>query len=73
MADDSAMYDAAKARMEAHNAYYALSRDERAVVDAQRQEEAEKLSGLIYEEGGEWYRVTDPNKPMWHAPGWMPF
>ncbi|MNJ69151.1 hypothetical protein D3C77_654640 [compost metagenome] len=62
--------------MEAHNTYYALSRDERAVVDAQRQEEADRLSGLIYVEDGVEYRVSNPNKPlwsMWSVPGYTPF
>lgn len=73
IADDAAMHAAAKARMEAHNAYYSLSHAERAVVDAQRRDDADRLSGLIYEEDGIEYRVTNPNKPMWHLPGWTPF
>ncbi|MNG19702.1 hypothetical protein D3C84_1038900 [compost metagenome] len=76
MADDNAMHTAAVARWEAHNAYYALSHADRAMVDAQRQEEADRLSGYIYEEGGVEYRVGNPNKPLWclwHIPGYTPF
>lgn len=76
MADDAALYDAQEARLEAHRAYYALSREDRAVVDAQRQEEADRLSGLIYEEDGFEFRVTNPNKPLWstwNVTGCTPF
>lgn len=76
MADDAAVWDAQKARMEAHNAYYALSRADRAIVDAQRQEEADRLSGNIYMEDGIEYRVSNPGKPlwsMWSVPGYTPF
>jgi len=76
IADNRATRDAQQARLEAHNAYYAMSREERAIVDAQRQEEADMLSGLIYEEDGEWFRVPNPNKPLWslwHIPGYTPF
>lgn len=76
MDDAAAEHAAYKARMEAHNTYYALSRDERATIDAQRQEEADRLSGLIYVEDGIEYRATNPNKPMWslwHLPGYAPF
>lgn len=76
MADDAAMHDAHKARWEALEAYQALSSEERAIVDAQRQEEADRLSGLIYVEDGVEYRVSNPNKPMWslwHIPGYTPF
>ena len=76
MVDDAATDDAHKARWEALQHYLALSRDERAVVDAQRQEDADRLSGNIYEEDGVEYRVSNPNKPMWSlwsVPGYTPF
>jgi hypothetical protein len=75
IADDAAAWDAQKALMEAHNAYYALSREERAEVDAQRQEQADILSGLIYEEGDDVFRGS-VNTIVFcesYIPGWTPF
>lgn len=73
---EAAEHAAHKARWEALEAYQALSRDERAIIDVQRQEEADRLSGLIYVEDGVEYRVSNPNKPlwsMWSVPGYTPF
>lgn len=75
MVDDKAVSDAHKARMDAHTAYYALSREERAEFDAQRQEEADILSGLIYEEGDDVFRGS-VNTIVFcesYIPGWTPF
>lgn len=76
MADDVAIDDAHKARWEALQHYLALSPADRAIIDVQRQEDADRLSGNIYMEDGVEYRVGNPNKPLWslwHVPGYTPF
>lgn len=73
--DDKAVSDARQASMDAHYAYCALSREERVEFDAQRQEEADILSGLIYDEGDDVYRGS-VNTIIFcesYIPGWAPF
>ncbi|QVI88017.1 hypothetical protein [Pseudomonas viridiflava] len=72
--DDKAVSAARQASMDAHNAYYALSREERAEVDLQRREELDLAEGRIYEEGDDVFRVySHTHLDLSNIPGWAPF